>query len=191
MSQTSVGVIHMESLANCPVRQEQMSYIFPALAESSSHSLLVGDFNFSDGWDEERALDSDYIDVWKSLHPDEAGSTMPSNLRWPEWRPDHVMLRTSRKFYTAASIDIIGDEPLPGPTCPDCTAFERPCTPSDHFGLVCSLTFRESTTSTTPDAEMAGSGAGASGAGGVDSEATERATGGESSGGGDGHCTTL
>ena len=66
--------------------------------KSRLHAVLIGDFNFSDRWEEEQTLHPDYIDVWKALRPREDGFTMPASVRpdrsYDAWRPDHVMLRS-------------------------------------------------------------------------------------------------
>ena len=31
--------------------------------------MLMGDFNFSDGWTEQRKLDKCFVDVWRELNP--------------------------------------------------------------------------------------------------------------------------
>lgn len=65
-------------------------------------SIIAGDFNFGDGWVENKKI-ADYVDVWKrgkrhfSKYANEemkdTGFTMPTNTRFPSWRPDHVIYK--------------------------------------------------------------------------------------------------
>ena len=65
--------------------------------------VIAGDFNFSDGWEEDSIIQNKYCDVWKkgkhhfSQWADDkmkqTGYTMPLTPRYPFWRPDHVIIR--------------------------------------------------------------------------------------------------
>ena len=69
-------------------------------------SIIAGDFNFSDGWKEDKAIEG-YVDVWKKGKRYESqwvteeqrktGFTMPTNKRFPAWRPDHIIYRSKMK----------------------------------------------------------------------------------------------
>lgn len=133
---TTVGIgnVHLESLNNERLRVKQLAVSFRTL-KKRSHSILCGDFNFSDDWPENKRLDSSYIDAWTTLHPDLKGSTMPSNVSFPAWRPDHVMLRKLKP----ETIEIVGDGAITGPACEQCEMHRRVCSPSDHFALVCTM----------------------------------------------------
>lgn len=111
--------------------------------------VIAGDFNFSDGWSEDKAL-ADYKDLWKegvrhfspfaTKEMREGGFTMPQNEQFPPWRPDHIIYRSIlKKGEEKDEIEIVGDFTVP--------PFEQDRfdklkedrnvrTPSDHFGLI-------------------------------------------------------
>jgi hypothetical protein len=112
-------------------------------------SIIAGDFNFNDGWPENKAI-KDYTDVWKvgkrtyskwtNEEMRELGYTMPPTKRYPPWRPDHIIYKCKGKEAQGKhEIAIIGDFTVP--------PFEEEHyskvaqddlvrTPSDHFGLI-------------------------------------------------------
>lgn len=131
------ATVHLESL-NCQrVREAQLDTIFPILRRGAGaqHALLMGDFNFSDDWPEQNRLDGEFVDLWHKLFPEDPGHTMPASGDFAAWRPDRMLLRSSR--FAVASIEIVGMDGLEG--CESCLAAGRPCTPSDHYGLVATL----------------------------------------------------
>lgn len=127
-----VGTVHLESLKSRSVREAQLRTIFPILHEAES-AILCGDFNFGDGWPETAAIDKDYADAWLVAHPGDSGFTMPAFEQFEPWRPDRVLLRSS--VYGVQNMKIIGNQDLPGEEC-DLMGVR---TPSDHYGLVCTL----------------------------------------------------
>jgi len=145
-----IGTVHLESLNSTAVRRAQLETVFPILNRTCDNSMLVGDFNFSDGWDENQYLDAQYCDLWTSLVPSGAGAdpgyTMPSDGHYDAWRPDHALLRAARDRFKPEKIQIIGKEPCRGGSaaCTECHNKGRVCTPSDHFGLVATISVSDS-----------------------------------------------
>jgi hypothetical protein len=82
-------------------------------------SIIAGDFNFSDGSEEDQAIEG-YVDVWKQgkryfspwakEEQKKTGYTMPGTPRFPAWRPDHIIYRSLLKPKgKEEEIEIIGD----------------------------------------------------------------------------------
>ena len=70
LPQLAIGTVHLESQANAAFRKQQLGVVWGVLSKAdASHAVLCGDFNFSDGWPECRALDPAFQDVWLQLHP--------------------------------------------------------------------------------------------------------------------------
>jgi len=75
-AQLAIGTVHLESLDNYRMRVKQLELTWGVLDGSGAvHAALVGDFNFSDGWKDEKALSSTFVDVWTTVHPLEAPET--------------------------------------------------------------------------------------------------------------------
>jgi len=132
------ATVHLESLNSERLRKSQLDTIFSVLNRpgAAPSSMLVGDFNFSDGWPEQQHIAPTYLDVWRALHPDHPGYTMPPSPdgQFPAWRPDRILVKSPH--FHAVTITIIGTQSLEGP-CSECADRGRPlCTPSDHWGLV-------------------------------------------------------
>ena len=72
-------------------------------------SIIAGDFNFTDGWEENKSI-ATYTDVWKTgkrhfskwanEEMKEVGYTMPPSTQFPPWRPDHIIYKTKAKDAT-------------------------------------------------------------------------------------------
>ena len=68
--------------------------------------IIAGDFNFSDGWKEDKAISS-FTDIWKTgvkhfskwanEEMRDTGFTMPTTERFPAWRPDHIVYKYKNK----------------------------------------------------------------------------------------------
>lgn len=131
------ATVHLESLKCQRVREAQLDTIFPILRRGAGaqHSLLMGDFNFSDGWPETAHIDGEFVDLWRAISPEATGWTMPACEEFEAWRPDRMLLRSSTLAVTA--MEIIGRDGLVG--CDACETAGRKCTPSDHYGLVAKL----------------------------------------------------
>jgi hypothetical protein len=113
-------------------------------------SIIAGDFNFTDGWAEDKAISS-YIDVWKTGKKHfskwsneemrELGYTMPPTTQFPPWRPDHIIYKCKNQQNNLGEneIGIIGDFTIPPFEEDHFTKIASDGlvrTPSDHFGLI-------------------------------------------------------
>lgn len=110
---------------------------------------MMGDFNFEDG-EEDRGLPpqwSQFVDVWPSLYPTQAGYTFDPqrNAMAAETtssgrsrRIDRVMLRSGAGAprWEARSMELIGTQPLPPVGDEGGDEGGAVVFPSDHFGLV-------------------------------------------------------
>jgi hypothetical protein len=142
----AIGNVHLESLANHPVRKAQLCACERALKHFSD-ALLVGDFNFDSqqNWSpphrplENAALEEfmhGFVDVWPHLRR-ERGLTFDSSIcpyirKHEQMRYDRVMARVVK--WVAKSIERVGHEPM------DVKLSSRTCKGglflSDHFGLI-------------------------------------------------------
>ena len=136
--ETLVATTHMESaLADGPIRAGQLGELFE-LVEGSNEAIVLGDFNFGDGENEESRIPGNFVDAWNELRQGDSGFTwniesspMAKRGSFPgeqSRRIDRVLFRTAT--YRADEIRIVGDKPISA----DGSLF-----PSDHFGLVATL----------------------------------------------------
>lgn len=153
-----IATSHLESGKGATkFREEQLVHIFGLLGLLSedttrSAAIFMGDFNFSDGWPEERLLSPAFRDVWLARHRAEDGLTMTSQGTYKDWRPDHILIRSptprglpadpTEFLMEPKSIHIIGKDPLPLQPHEAPSGLDRFLTPSDHFGLVASLSLQ-------------------------------------------------
>ncbi len=127
-----VGTSHFESLNNAPFRKAQLEDSFNIL-NTSTTSLLMGDFNFDPSWEQEqKVLDQNYSDsfqVWKERnYLDIEGYTMPKTHQFPAWRPDRILFKSlSLNYFEILGVDPIDQE--------QGTCYAQVLTPSDHYGL--------------------------------------------------------
>jgi len=129
----AIGTVHLESRGhNSEIRGTQLSDIFSNFGQSLA--LLMGDFNFDDGSDEEAFRPESFRDAWTEMHSAESGPTFDtsSNLmarsqssREKQVRYDRIWAKSSK--LQVAAIRRIGLDPIPG---------HSRLWPSDHFGLV-------------------------------------------------------
>lgn len=135
-----VGVVHLESRRPEGImRGSQLDIIFPILNEVPQ-SLLMGDFNFCHTNDaEQERLPESYLDIWPTLHPNEAGWTEDTTvnhmrydqtLREKHARYDRIIL-SKRGPWQPESIRLIGTEAI--------SENRSRIFPSDHFGLLAEL----------------------------------------------------
>ncbi|MBI3857888.1 MAG: endonuclease/exonuclease/phosphatase family protein [Planctomycetes bacterium] len=131
-----VATTHLESpLQDGPVRVKQIDAILPRLRDADD-AVFLGDFNFGEGEAEEKKLDAAYVDLWKSLKPQEPGFTwnieasdMARKGSFPgekSRRLDRILVRST--VWKPRQVRIVGDQPL--------TPGKKDLFPSDHFGLV-------------------------------------------------------
>jgi tyrosyl-DNA phosphodiesterase 2 len=141
---TTFSGVHLESTIDAaPTRAKQLTQIFPQLA-AAPHAMLVGDFNFCSSWEENAQLPSAYQDVWAALRPHDPGYTVDTTINTMRLevmgkpkhvRFDRILLRSQQPGWQAESIELLGTDALEG-TSP--AVF-----PSDHFGLISTLIWRE------------------------------------------------
>lgn len=97
----AVNCVHLESSESSGPRIQQLDEIV-ASNQKFDLSIIAGDFNFSDGCEENSAI-SAYTDVWNSSkrhfskwasqEMKEKGYTMPANERNPAVRLDHIIYK--------------------------------------------------------------------------------------------------
>jgi len=142
----AVGTVHLESLANHPIREAQLQECVKILAPHGN-ALLVGDFNFDSQQNfsppheplENEALSQimpQFVDLWPSLRPEERGLTFDSGVnpyigKSEHMRYDRIMTRLSS--WRPIDIDMFGHEAMDhlvqlSPSEQECA--ERPPTPT-------------------------------------------------------------
>lgn len=141
----TIATAHLESRRwNGDVRIEQLDVALPALRATEDDAVFCGDFNFDDGWDEDRHLHAarDFRDVWRVLRGAEDGYTVDTARNamtaWhkgkeKQTRYDRVLWRTPGDTLRPASVALLGTRCHPADTA---------LFPSDHFGLLASFTHR-------------------------------------------------
>eukprot|EP00330_Aristerostoma_sp_ATCC50986_P003650 CAMPEP_0114596190 /NCGR_PEP_ID=MMETSP0125-20121206/18146_1 /TAXON_ID=485358 ORGANISM="Aristerostoma sp., Strain ATCC 50986" /NCGR_SAMPLE_ID=MMETSP0125 /ASSEMBLY_ACC=CAM_ASM_000245 /LENGTH=91 /DNA_ID=CAMNT_0001798845 /DNA_START=315 /DNA_END=590 /DNA_ORIENTATION=+ len=70
-----IGCVHLESLGNQSFRKKQLEICFDTF-DKYDNAFLMGDCNY-DWYSENKNVRKEYYDVWKVLHPDDPGYTMP------------------------------------------------------------------------------------------------------------------
>jgi endonuclease/exonuclease/phosphatase family metal-dependent hydrolase len=130
----AIATVHLESpLADIELRGRQMDDVFPLL-KNTDDAILLGDFNFRDDDPENKHLDTQYVDLWKALHPNEKGYTwdierndLARKNSFPKegsGRLDHILVRSTH--WKPQTIRMIGCDAIKG---------HPKIFPSDHFGL--------------------------------------------------------
>jgi tyrosyl-DNA phosphodiesterase 2 len=136
----TVATVHLESVStNTEARIQQLAEVFGCL-ERFDNVVLVGDFNFAPDWEENRAIPLEYCDAWKVLHPGEPGYTEDTsiNLMRLKAKGKEKQVRFDRVLcgpgVVPQKIELIGTDPIAG---------LDEVWPSDHFGLVCEVSFAQ------------------------------------------------
>ena len=135
-----VATTHMDSALDLgPVRAKQFDVMFDQLA-AAQDAVLLADVNFGDGEAEEKEIPAAYTDLWKALKPKEPGYTWNieksdmalngSFIGEHSRRLDRILVRSG--VWKPKDVKVIGDEPL--------TPGDKDLFPSDHFGLMGSIT---------------------------------------------------
>lgn len=137
----AVGAVHLESQRhNADRRREQLAVVLPVLRAAAPDAVLCGDLNIDEERLAEPRLPPDFLDLWPALRGAAPGYTMDTEAnRMTEImkgtvkrvRYDRVLLHSPQRTWRAATIEIIGTEPIAAET-PDVF-------PSDHFGLLARL----------------------------------------------------
>jgi len=142
-----VGTVHLESLGNGQLRQDQLNICFEEF-KNFELAFLMGDFNFD--WESEnKNIIPEYADMWRILHPDDPGYTMPRTPDFLAWRPDRVLIKRS-KLCRGLIIERIGMDPISkyvGEEPYVEESYEKDMvtqvkTPSDHYGLRATVEIR-------------------------------------------------
>lgn len=132
----SIGTVHLESIRhNREIRCTQLSDIFSSF--SPALALLMGDFNFDDGSEEESFRPTNFVDAWTQLYRADLGPTIDTqhnlmlraqSLRDKRARYDRIWI--DKTVFRVTGIRRIGTDFIAG---------QSEIWPSDHFGLVASL----------------------------------------------------
>ncbi len=133
-----VGCVHYESLDNPRARCSQIAAV-QAATQDCERVVIAGDYNFSDGWPENKAIAKEFRDLWLETREGqlEQAETMPQTPVFPAWRPDHVLCKLPGDL-SGASIDRLGDFTIPPYEHEGVALISKDGqvrTPSDHFGL--------------------------------------------------------
>ena len=136
--------VHLESLLNdTALRIKQLNVIFKETSNCKD-MILLGDFNFGDNDAENKVINSDYLDAWRQLKPNDRGYTWDveqSNLAKQNAFPLEGSRRLDKVYIKGNSlipkeIGIIGNHSFTTPS-------GQRLFPSDHFGLSASFTIKK------------------------------------------------
>jgi poly(A) polymerase len=118
-------------------RRRQLATVFGYYQQQSGDCLIVGDFNTRANEQDELIDYANFSDLWKELHPNEAGYTfdpqrnplaMLMSLEGIPARLDRILLHRDSAFTTQISaVDLFGCEPV--------TDTNGKIFPSDRFGI--------------------------------------------------------
>jgi endonuclease/exonuclease/phosphatase family metal-dependent hydrolase len=134
----AVGTVHLESRRwNGDVRSEQLDVALAQLRALAPATLLCGDFNFDDGWDEDTRLRAmaDIRDVWtlrRGLAPGYTVDTRRNAMAAAhassekERRYDRMLLCSPPGRWRVNEVALLGEDAHPHDAC---------LYASDHFGL--------------------------------------------------------
>jgi len=142
----TVGTVHLESSPDStPLRLAQLDTVLPSLL-GAPHAVLMGDFNFDPAQQAEQSrVEERYLDLWDVLRGDEPGYTEDTDInrmrlihkrKEKRVRFDRILLRSASPGWVPSAIRRIGTDPI-SPGLPEVF-------PSDHFGLVGTLTWEGS-----------------------------------------------
>jgi endonuclease/exonuclease/phosphatase family metal-dependent hydrolase len=141
----SIANVHLESLNSRDLRETQL-FLTQQFVQNSDFSIILGDFNFDSKRNyilEETPLENDvlkkyklenYLDAWEFLNPNDPGFTFDSennsNIeQFEQMRYDRILVKKSEEW-KLESMELIGNRYI---------SDEIPIYPSDHFGLVLTL----------------------------------------------------
>ena len=139
----NVAVVHFTSDYNknaIAVRSQQLTILLEYLKTQPGDSLIIGDFNIKGNEQAEILTQSNFIDIWQTLHPDDAGYTFnPQSNPLAELmsltgipaRLDRMMLRSQEPDWISHQIELFACEAIPDT--------EGKIYPSDHFGILTQL----------------------------------------------------
>jgi endonuclease/exonuclease/phosphatase family metal-dependent hydrolase len=141
----AIANVHLESLNSRDLRETQL-FLTQQFIQNSEFSIILGDFNFDSKRNyilEETPLENDvlkkykldsYLDSWEILNPNDPGFTFDSennsNIeQFEQMRYDRILVKKSNEW-KMKSMEMIGTSYI---------SDEIPIYPSDHFGLVLTL----------------------------------------------------
>ncbi|CAN6288264.1 unnamed protein product [Urochloa humidicola] len=159
-TQFVLATTHLESPCPAPPKWDQM-YSKERIAQANKcleilgrfrNAILCGDMNWDDKRDGPFPLQDGWTDAWVELKPGEDGWTydtkangMLSGNRKLQKRMDRFLCKL--EDFKIDNIEMIGKEAIPGVTYfkekkvrKDLKKIELPVFPSDHFGLVLTIT---------------------------------------------------
>jgi tyrosyl-DNA phosphodiesterase 2 len=128
--EVTIATVHLESLDKWRCRQQQLQIIFNLL-DAMPHAVLMGDFNFDAEGEEKGNIPGNFTDIWRAIHPHQAGYTKDSEVNTMRWhatglsdkvRLDQMIVRSGT--WQPQAISRLGMKPI----APNVF-------PSDHFGL--------------------------------------------------------
>jgi len=142
----AVGTVHLESSPDStPLRLAQLDTVLPSLL-GARHAVLMGDFNFGPAQRAEQSrVEGRYLDLWDALRGDDPGYTEDTDVnrmrlihkrKEKRVRFDRILLRSASPGWVPSAIRRIGTDPI--------SAALPEVFPSDHFGLVGTLTWEGS-----------------------------------------------
>lgn len=161
-----VGNVHLESLNNHLIRNEQIETCSAYFKANEGTAILSGDFNFCSwaNYDSRKPLPLEnddlarllpgFIDVWPAANPGDKGYTFDSETnsmlagrvkQKERFRFDRILFNSSGRLGLESSV-LLGTEPINGPA--PSSSFNTPprgesevlfC--SDHFGLLANFSF--------------------------------------------------
>ncbi len=133
-----VAVVHLTSNRAqnaAEKRKNQLTTLLQYLQEKSGNCLIVGDFNTREN-QQEILTNSNFIDIWQELHPNENGYTFDPqrnplaelmSLQGEAGRLDRILLRCQNHNWVPQSVDLFACEPIANT--------QGNIFPSDHFGI--------------------------------------------------------
>lgn len=163
MTKLMLATTHLESPCPAPPKWDQMYSKERVVQANKSleilghcrNAILCGDMNWDDKRDGPFPLQDGWIDAWVELKPGEDGWTydtkansMLSGNRKLQKRMDRFLCKL--EDFKIDNIEMIGKEAIPGISYfkekkvrKECRKIELPVFPSDHFGLVLTITKQE------------------------------------------------
>ncbi len=110
--------------------------------------FMIGDFNLNKP-EEEGEISPDFQDVWKQVKPTDPGFTFDPTINYTDTpgaasrqrRYDRIYVRSLAECWKYDSIDMIGKESFEFTSGGETVKLF----PSDHFGLICNMSFDRET----------------------------------------------
>lgn len=151
MGSLHLAVVHLTSNRAhnaLEVRTHQRSVLLEYLKTLPGDGFIVGDFNIRGDEQEEELSQSGFVDVWRTLHPDDVGYTFDPernplaalmSLSGEAARFDRILQRSEDGRFLPRSMELFAEEPV--------ADTQGTLYPSDHFGICAVLDCSSSTAS--------------------------------------------